>query len=172
MNVMGRMLSVLVFLALPVFAQAPRLELRHLDRLAERASESVEVTLGAPQLQFVRKLARLDQSEHRDRLAKFDRVQVRLFEFDQDGEFAAADVEAVRAQLRAPGWERRTHGSDGDGEAFVMQSGGEIVGYAALYADARRLCVIHVTGRMNEEDVAEFNRSDCRGWNRGRRGRR
>jgi len=159
-------------LALPVRAQDARLQIGHLDRLAARAAESVEVTLGQSQLRFVRKLARLDKTEHGDKLAKMNSVFVRLFEFEQDGEFAEADVEAIRSQLRAPGWERFVEGSDAGGDAFVMRQGGEIVGYAALYADARKLCVINVTGRMNEDDAKEFNRSDCRGWNNNRRGSR
>jgi hypothetical protein len=164
---------VLLLLAFPARAQEPHLQLAHLDRLAERAAESVEVTLGGSQLQFARKLARLDRIGHGDKLAKMDSILVRLFEFEQAGEYAESDVEAIRMQLRAPGWARFTAASGAEEDAFVMRRGNEILAYAALYADSRKLCVFHVTGRMDEGDIVDFNRrSDCRGWNESRRHRR
>jgi len=160
-------------IALPAHAQDPKLQMNSIDHLAARAVESIEVSLNDLQLQFVRKMARLDrndQTRNLEQLAKFDSVSVRMFEFAQEGEYAEADVEPIRAQLRAPGWERFLPGTGDEGRkngTFIMQRNGEIVGYAAIYSDPRRLCVINVTGRMNQEDVKEFNSTDCHQWNSG-----
>ena len=163
-------LCILV-VALPVYAQDPKLQVNSLDHLATRAVESIEVSLNETQLQFVRKLARLDRYDRtraENQLARFNSVYVRMFQFAGDGEYGEADVEPIRAQLRASGWERFRGEVRNDGrnhDTFVMLRNGEIVGYAAIYSDERKLCVVNVTGQMNQEDIREFNNSDCSRWN-------
>lgn len=73
----GLFVCCLVF---PIRAQDAGLRIDHLDRLAERATEAVEVSLDQAQLQFVRKLARLDRHDgalRDDRLARLNGVSVR-----------------------------------------------------------------------------------------------
>src|SRR5262245_54878391 len=58
------LLALLLFCGLAVArAQDARLRLDHLDRLAARATESVEITMNDVQVQFLRKLVSLSDSD-------------------------------------------------------------------------------------------------------------
>jgi hypothetical protein len=178
------LLALLLFCATPAAqAQDARLHLDHLDRLAARASESVEITLNDVQAQFVSKLISLsqaDQSRIKEILSKLKGVYVRSLEFARDGEYSDADLEAIRAQLRAPAWERivevrnRNRSSD---EVFFMPRNDEIAGFAAISTEPRKVCVINIVGPMDMGEMAllerEFHLTRCgsnvRRWRRNTR---
>ncbi|MGE0131391.1 MAG: DUF4252 domain-containing protein [Blastocatellales bacterium] len=177
----GLLLLCLCGIAAPASAQDARLQINHLDKLAARATESVEVTLNDVQVQFLRKLVSLSESDKarlRGLLSKLTGVYVRGFEFAQDGEYSDADIEMIRAQLRAPGWERivevRNRNSGAD-EVFFMPRNGEIAGFAAISTEPRKVCVINIVGPMDMEDLAmlekEFHLTRC-GRSENRRHRR
>src|SRR5262249_8395094 len=79
------LLSLLLFCAAPVArAQDARLQINHLDKLAARATESVEITMNDVQAQFLGKLlslSRSDQSKIKELLSKLKGIYVRGFEF-------------------------------------------------------------------------------------------
>jgi len=170
-RIIGWLLLCLCSLAIPARAQEARLQINHLDRLAARATESVEITLNDVQMQFVRKLVSLSQSDQariKGLLAKLKGVYVRGFEFAQDGEYEEADLEAIRAQLRAPGWERIVevrHRNNGGDEVFFLPQNDQIVGVAAISAEPRKLCVINIVGPLSMDDMAllekEFQLTRC-----------
>lgn len=179
MKLMGKNIALsigvmLICAASRTQAQEPRLRIDALDPLTAKAVESVEVSLNQSQLQFVRKLARLDRREGRDQLANFDGVYVRLLEFDEDGAYASGDVEQIRTQLRAQGWSpyqaSAADGRDMTG-AYVMVRDGGIIGYAAFQTEARKICLINLTGRISQEDLNDLQGSDCKAWG-GRQPRR
>jgi len=176
------LLALLLFCAaLTTSAQDARLQINHLDKLAARASESVEITLNDVQVQFLRKIVSLsqsDQSKIKGLLSKLKGVYVRGFEFEQDGEYSDADIEAIRAQLRSPGWQRivevrnRNRGND---EVFFMPRNDEIAGFAAISTEPRKICVINIVGPMDMDEMTllerEFHLTRCGGSNVGRRRR-
>src|SRR5262245_54303558 len=138
------LLALLLFCVAPVTrAQDARLRLDHLDRLAARATESVEITMNDVQVQFLRKLVSLSESD-RSRLkglmSKLKGIYVRGYEFSQDGEYSDADIEEIRAQLRSPGWERivAVRNRNGSDEVFFMPRNDEIAGFAAVSTGPRR----------------------------------
>ena len=161
-------------------AQDARLRLDHLDRLAARATESVEITMNDVQVQFLRKLVSLGESERsklKALLSKLKGVYVRGYEFARDGEYSDSDVEEIRAQLRSPGWEqivevRNRNKSD---EVFVMPRNDEIAGFAAVSTGPRKVCVINIVGPMDLDDMAlldrEFHIMRCDGSGVGGRRR-
>jgi hypothetical protein len=176
------LLTLLLFCAASTTrAQDARLQINHLDRLAARATESVEITMNDVQVQFLRKLVSLsqsDQSKIKGLLSKLKGIYVRGFEFAQDGEYSEADIEAIRAQLRAPGWERivevRNRNGGGD-EVFFMPRNDEIAGFAAISTEPRKVCVINIVGPMDVDEMAllerEFHLTRC-GRSENRRDRR
>jgi hypothetical protein len=176
------LLAFLLFCAAPATrAQDARLNLDHLDRLAARATESVEITMNDVQVHILRRLVSLsesDQSKLKGLLSKLKGIYVRGYEFTRDGEYSDADIEEIRAQLRAPGWERiaevRSRNSGGD-EVFFMPRDGEIAGFAAISTKPRKVCVVNIVGAMNFDDMAlldrEFHLTRCGGSNVGRQRR-
>ena len=162
-------------------SQDARLQINHLDKLAARASESVEITMNDVQAQFLGKLvslSRSDQSKIKGLLSKLKGIYVRSFEFAQDGEYSDADIEAIRAQLRAPGWERiveaRNRNSSSD-EVYFMPRNDEVAGFAAISTEPRKVCVINIVGPMDLEELSlldrEFHLTSCGKSNFGRQRR-
>src|SRR6266542_2848667 len=90
-------------------AQNARLRLPDLGPLAARASNTVDITLDGGLLSLA--AAFLDGHDEDERAVKemlgaVKGIYVKTFEFDKDGGYSSADVDAVRQQLTAPGWSR------------------------------------------------------------------
>jgi hypothetical protein len=172
------LLALLLFSA--ARAQDARLRLDHLDRLAAGATESVEITMNDVQVQFLRRLVSLGESERsklKGLLSKLKGVYVRGYEFARDGEYSDADIEEVRAQLRSPGWERiaEVRNRNKSDEVFFMPRGDEIAGFAAVSTEPRKVCVINIVGPMDMDEMAlldrEFHLTRCGRSNVGRQRR-
>ena len=81
-------------------------------------------------------------------------VYVRSYEFKAEGQFAEADVAAVREQLRAPGWSRvmdvKSKGLDfGDAEVYLATAGGRVEGFALLFVGPREVTVVNIVGALD-----------------------
>lgn len=175
------LLALLLFCAAPsTRAQDARLRLDHLDRLAASAVESVEITMRDVQIQFLKRLVSLsesDQSKLKTLLSKLKGIYVRGYEFARDSEYSESDIEEVRAQLRSPGWERivEVRNRNGADEVFFMPRNDEIAGFASISTAPRKVCVINIVGQMDMSEMAllerEFHFTRCDGSNIGRRKR-
>jgi hypothetical protein len=163
-------------------AQQDRLQLDHLNRLASRAAEAVEVNLDQTALRALAKLASLgehDQTRLNDAASRLKGVYVRSYEFEQEGEYSPDDVETVRAQLRAPGWARiiqisgQVGGRNGSAdEVYLKQGSGEVDAYAVISTAPKNICVINVVGPLKFDELGLLDRelgiSHC-GWRGERR---
>jgi hypothetical protein len=173
------LLALLFFCAAPsTRAQDARLRLDHLDTLSTRAVESVEVTMNDAQVRFLRKLVSLngpDRSKLDGLLSTLKGIYVRGYEFARDGEYSDGDVEEIRAQLRAPGWERivEVRNRNGGDEVFFMPRDDEVAGFASISTAPRKVCVVNIVGPMDMDEMAllekEFHLTRCDGSNIGRR---
>ncbi|HEX8687999.1 MAG TPA: DUF4252 domain-containing protein, partial [Pyrinomonadaceae bacterium] len=91
-------------------------------------------------------------------------IYVRSYEFKTEGQFAEADVAAVREQLRAPGWTRvvdvQSRGLDfGDAEVYMMSAGGRVEGFALVVAEPKELTVINIVGSLDLDKLKRLERS-------------
>jgi len=69
----------------------------------------VDVTLDASMLQLASGFLSKDdpdEAQVKKLVSKLKGVYVRSFEFDKEGQYSMSDVEAIRSQLRGPGWSR------------------------------------------------------------------
>lgn len=145
--------------ALPVLGQDARLQIDHLDRLEAKSIESVEVTLDELRLRAVHKLLTLDTTDRsrlREILAKLKGIYIRGFEFANDGEYREADLDLLRTQLNAPGWQRIVEVRERDGsrdEVYLMPRGDVAVGFASISAEPRKLCIINIVGPLQLEEM-------------------
>jgi hypothetical protein len=175
------LLAFLLFCAAPsTRAQDARLRLDPLDRLGASAVESVEITMNEAQAQFLKRLVSLsesDQSRLKALLSKLKGIYVRSYEFARDGEYADADVEQIRAQLRPPGWRRivEVRNRSGSDEVFFMPREDQMAGFAAISTEPRKVCVINIVGPMDMDEMVllerEFHLTRCGGSNIGRQRR-
>ncbi|NJM53789.1 MAG: DUF4252 domain-containing protein, partial [Blastocatellia bacterium] len=91
------------------FAADGQLKLPDFDGLAEKASESVTITLDPALLGLAARFldpAKPEDAAVREAIVGIKGIYVRSYKFDTDFAYPKADVEAVRKQLGAPGWQR------------------------------------------------------------------
>ena len=143
--------------------QGAKLQLDKLQRLADKAAETVDVSLDNQTLQVASKFLKSekpDEAAIKQLIAGLKGVYVKVFEFDRAGEYASADVEAIRVQLRTPGWSRivGVHSKrDGDNvEVFTWLEGGNIAGLAILCADPTELVVVNIVGAIDLEKLSQL----------------
>jgi hypothetical protein len=145
--------------SLPALAQSARLQITNLDKLSNKAAEVVDVTLDGSMLKLAAKF--LGESKDPEEVGvkelvdKLKGIYVKSFEFDKEGEYSSEDVEAIRAQLRAPAWSRVvgvTSKRDGENaEVYLMTAGdaGNILGLAVICADPTELTVVNIVGPID-----------------------
>jgi hypothetical protein len=134
----------------------------NLDRLAQRATESVDVTLDSSMLRLASGfLSKDDPDEVRVKklVAKLKGVYVRSFEFDKEGEYSTADVEAVRSQLKSPTWSRIVGVKSVKGEnaeIYLRKEGDQIGGLFVIDAEPKELTVVHLDGPIDPEELSQL----------------
>ena len=142
--------------------QTSRLELSSLDHLAAKASESVDVNIDERLMRLAAKAFSdkdADEREIKKLLIGVKGIYVKSFEFDSDGQFTAADVETIRAQLRGPGWTRLvnvTSKKEGNVEVYLLMVGEDIGGLAVLSSEDRELTVVNIVGPVDLEKLAKL----------------
>ncbi|HZS54137.1 MAG TPA: DUF4252 domain-containing protein [Bryobacteraceae bacterium] len=135
----------------------------NLDRLAQRATESVDVTLDASLLQLASGFLSKDDPDQikvKRLVSKLKGVYVRSFEFDKEGQYSMADVEAIRAQLKAPVWSRIVGVKSIKGEnseIYLKKDGEQIGGLVVLDAEPKELTIVHIDGPINPEELSELS---------------
>jgi hypothetical protein len=134
----------------------------NLDKLAERASESVDVTLDESMLQLASKfLSKEDPDEVQVKklVGRLKGVYVRSFEFEKEGQYSMADVEAIRVQLKSPQWTRivGVKSTKGDNsEIYIHRNGDQIAGLVVIATEPKELTIVHIDGQINPEELSEL----------------
>lgn len=142
--------------------QTSRLELSSLDHLATKASQTVEVNIDERLMRIAAKAFSdkdADEREIKQLIAGVKGIYVKSFEFDSDGQFTTADVDAIRAQVRGPGWTRLvnvTSKKEGNVEVYLLMNGEEIGGLAVLSSEDRELTVVNIVGPVDLEKLAKL----------------
>lgn len=125
-----------------------------IEKLAEKARDAVNITLDGPLLQLAGQFLNSGNSDERaarDVISKLKSIHVRTFEFDREGEYSDSDLDAIRAQLKAPNWARVVESKE-RGERtqiFVKQSGNELAGLVILSAERRELSIVIIDGAID-----------------------
>jgi len=160
--------TLALFLAcatLPGFAQAAKLDLTNLEKLASKAVEVNDVTLDGAVLDMARKFLENrhdpDVAKAKEAMKGLQAIYIKNFEFDGPDQYSQADVEAIRAQLARPGWSRvvqsrnrRSHEND---EIYIMKQGESIAGMAILIAEERELTVVNIVGSIDIDKLGDLS---------------
>jgi len=164
---MKPMLAVFaLFTVLAVSSRAASDEIKFpvsFGRLAERATESVDVTLDSSMLQMASGFLsenEPDEAHVKKMVSKLKGVYVRSFEFDKDGQYSMSDVEAIRSQLKSPEWSRIVGVKSVKGEnsdVYIKKNGDSVAGLVVLDAEPRELTVVLIDGAINPEDLNQLS---------------
>ncbi len=146
----------------PLLAQ--EFKMAKLDRLSAKAQNSVEVTLDGSLLRLAGKFLSdqdHDQAKAKKLVAGIESIYVRNFEFAADGAYDMADVDAVRAQLRGPGWSRivgvKSKRNGNDADVFLKTTGaGQIGGVVVIAAEPRQLTVVNISGTIDPAQIVDL----------------
>ncbi len=160
-----KMLS-LVFLLITcgavAMAQDSRIQMTSLDHLAARATQTVDVNIDERMIRITAKI--FDEKDPEEKKVKevitgLKGIYVKNFEFESEGQYSDADIEAVRTQLRGPGWTRMmnfTSKKEGTLEIYLMMPGEQISGLAVLHIDRKQLTVVNIVGPVDLDKLTKL----------------
>lgn len=129
------------------------------DKLAEKASETVNVTLDASTLAFASKFLSNEKGEAEvKRIAgKLKGIVVRSFEFDKEGEYSESDINEIRSQLKTPDWSvivsTRSRKGRELSEIYLHKDGGLLI----ISAEPRELTVVNIMGSIDPGDLSNLS---------------
>ena len=139
------------------FAQGPKLQIDHLSRLADKAREVVDVKVDESMLQQASAMGGKEpDARAKAALEGLKGVYVKSFDFKSPGAYSDADVEAIRVQLKAPGWSRIVSiREEGElTEVYTWSDGKNPGGLAIIVAEREELTVVNLVGRINIAQLA------------------
>ena len=140
-------------------AQGARLQLDHLNRLADKAKETVDVTADMAMLkQAAGFLAGkgTDTQKLQQMLEGITGIYVKSFEFDGPGAYTESDIDVIRKQLSGPGWSRIVSVREKQEltEIYFWREKDTNGGMVEISAEADELTVVNIVGRVDLASLA------------------
>lgn len=144
-------------------ATAPpdRLQLKF-DGLSRRAAQVSEVSLDGPMLQVGIRMLSQDESDAQARsvLAQLQGVYIKTFRFDNDGMYSDRDLDHVRRQLQAPGWNHiisvHSRSDHKNVDVYVLSTEKGVKGMAIIAAYPRELRVVNLVGPIDPAALSQL----------------
>ena len=155
---------VALLAAIPANAQQGKLQIDHLERLASRAIQTVDVTFDEKLIKLVGSAFNPkrspDEALVKDIIKDLKGVFVKRFAFEKENEFTDADVEAIRSQLNAPGWAKivgvRSKREGINVDVHIMSEESIIKGLAVLVVEPKALTVVNLVGPIDVEKLSQL----------------
>jgi hypothetical protein len=150
-----------VFLLTPALVSGQPLKLESLDKLAAKASESVNVNLDGSLLRLASRFLSgndADEAQVKKIVAGLKGVYVRNYEFSKAGQYQESDIEAIRNQLRDAKWHHvvEVRGRD-NADVCLRQDGENITGLAVIVAEALELTVVYIDGPIDMDGLSKLS---------------
>jgi Domain of unknown function (DUF4252) len=137
-----------------------QLRLPEFATLADKASESVNVTLDATLLGMASRFLNANDPEQADAkkiVSSLSGIYVRSFKFDTDFGYPKADVDGVRRQLSAPGWSRiveaRSNKEQTNVDVFILIEQDKAMGLAIIASEPREFTIVNIVGKIDLADL-------------------
>ena len=140
-----------------------QLKLPNFDRLADKASESVSITLDPALLGLATRF--LDPAKPEDAAAKeairgIKGIYVRSFKFEEDFAYPKSDVEMVRKQLSAPGWQQlmevRSSKEQQRVDIYILVEQERANGLAIIASQPREFTIVNIVGSVDMRKLHEL----------------
>ena len=161
-------LLALLFIALPAIAadaQDARLKFDHLDALESHARDVVEVNIDGKLLELAKRVTVKVNDPNAKKVGQaisgLKGIYVRVYRFALENEYNMADVDAIRSQLNAPGWERladiRSKRNNQKVDVYTMFTGDLMSGVAVVISDSKSIAVVNMIGLIDIELLTELS---------------
>jgi len=133
-----------------------RLVLPEFTGLAQKASESVTITLDAALLAMAGRFLNGDDPQDaatKEILKGLQGIYVRSYTFDKDSAYQQSDIDAVRNQLSAPGWNRlvqtRSRKSQANVDIYIMVANNQATGLVLIASEPRQFTIVNIVGAID-----------------------
>jgi hypothetical protein len=159
-------IALLPVLSAAAFAQAPgdaRLVLPEFQALEAKASQTVNVTLDSSLLAMAARFLDPDKPEDaaaRQAIAGITGIYVRSYEFESDFVYPKDELDGVRKQLNAPGWQplvqvhnRKDHN---DVDIYIRVDGAKARGLAIIASDPRQVTIVNIVGAIDLQKLHQL----------------
>src|SRR5687768_5086380 len=104
------LLSLFLLTAISANGQNARLRFENLNYLEDKARDVVEVNIDGKLLELAKRVLTKVNDQDAKKVGQaikgLEGIYVRVFNFENENEYQTADVEAIRAQLQNPGWQK------------------------------------------------------------------
>ena len=145
------------------FAANGQLKLPNFDSLTDKASESVTITLDAALLGMATRF--LDASDPEDAAAieaikGIKGIYVRKYTFDDDFAYPKSDVDMVRKQLSAPGWQQlvqvKSRKEQQNVDIYILVEQERANGLAIIASQPREFTIVNIVGSIDMRKLHEL----------------
>lgn len=147
----------------PAQAADGLLKLPEFRGLEEKATESVTITLDKALLGLAGRFLNAEEPDDaavKEVIQGLTGVYVRSFTFDSDFVYQKSDVDRVRQQLSAPGWQRlvevRSRKSSSDVDVYMSMEGDKVRGLAIIASEPRELTIVNIVGSVDLQKLHQL----------------
>jgi hypothetical protein len=156
-------LALAAAMACPAWAAEPRLTLPEFGGLEAKASETVTITLDSAMLGLAARFLSSDEpgdAAVKELVKGLTGIYVKSFQFESDFVYPKSDVEKVRRQLSAPGWQRlvevRSRKSNSDVDVYVSVDRDKVNGLAIIASEPRELTIVNIVGSVDLQKLHQL----------------
>ena len=151
--------------AITASAQDARLRFERLNLLENKAEEVVEVNIDGKLLDLAKRvMVKVDDPNAKkigQAISGLKGIYVRVYNFTNENEYNVADVNEIRSQLNAPGWEKlanvRSKKNNQKIDVFTMFTGDVMSGLAVVVSESKSIAVVNVIGPIDIDLLAELS---------------
>jgi len=147
---------IVALLMLPVFAsaQAAKLNLPDLSKLANKAKESVDITLDGDMLKTAAGLMSGGKGSEDPELAETMKglkgIYIRVFEFEKPDMYSMKDIESVVKQVESGGWKKMLSVREKNERVEMwLHENTEDGGFFLVAAEPNELVMINIVGKLD-----------------------
>lgn len=159
--------ATLVCIVFPMLAvaQNPQLKLPSFAGLQQKATESVDITIGSFALGIMGRLmddGDQDSAEMKKLIGGLKSVQVRNYQFASDFAYSKEDIDSVRSQLSGPAWTQLVQVHDQtkneDVGIYVAMDDHKVTGFAVLASEPREFTIVNIVGAVDLAKIAALQK--------------
>ena len=152
----------ITLLPLATVAQGAKIRMPDFSGLAEKASESVDISLEGEQLRNVGSMfgggkGSPDEAQFAEMLKGVQGIHVTVFEFDKPGQYSMRDIETVVRQVEREGWKKIMSMRDEEDRVELwMRDGHEDGGMFFVASEPDELVLINIVGNVNLQVITQL----------------
>jgi hypothetical protein len=156
-----RKIMLVALMAIAVTASAQQIDLKSLDKFAEKAKEKTEINMDESMLKAGAGL--LNDKKEEEGVAKksvegLKGLYLRVYKFDEKGFFKLEDLKPLTDQLKGANWVSflRSKEANEQTEIWMHKTNGEVDGLLLIAAESKEVTVINAIGLNRIEDLSKL----------------